>query len=616
MMKLNFPRILVLLCLMASIELLNAQQLITYPDIPGRAASDKYHCRVRQVGSNDWKEAFVLQTISKPEITLNGQNVSGYTKNLLNWSASWIAFEFSGNAVEVEISKVSGAPILKAMVRPVGDAGAASILNGKAYIVFNKPANVNIDIDGQMEDRYTGMGYTGPPVHTISLFANPIFVEPDTTKANVLSLNPGEAIPADRTTWDIIYFKPGIHHIGVPFQIKSNEVLYIPGNAVVHGTIHPPDAWGNNAAVNWTVYGSGTLSSEEIPRNTATKDNKPFTYQAAGVRLEGFVIADPAHHAFNMNSTNWDTTYKNVYKNLKILGWRINGDGINAFNNSEITNCFFRTQDDLFYYGGNGVRISNCVTWNDFNGAVLYVTKGSDVAGSSFFKNCKVIYHRAGWHYWNGGRVISFRDRKPGDIIKNVLIQNVLIEDPFPAFAPIFGFMNNPDSSANGVIFSNIIIENVSQEHPAVPGNLDPVYGKSRNTLRGLDNTRKFSNITFKNCYYNGKWLGSFEDGDFLKNNYNESISFVLDSVNHVVSLPTNDETKSFPFYFDRVSGKLFLSNTTLDTQKVQLFDTMGHILFTGTTNNNSIDLSSYVRGMYVVKLTSTGSSYILKVIK
>lgn len=541
-MKVNFFLFPAILCFLLPSGFLQAQKLITFPEIPGRDPSEHYLCRVRQVGSDQWKDAFVLQTVSKPEVRENDVNISGYKTNLLNWTASWISFEFSGTPVEVEISKVGGNPIIKAMVRPVGYASAATIIDGKAYVTFDKPANINVDIDGQMEDKYTGMGYSGPPVHTISIFANPVFQEPDTTSERVYALNPGETIPADRNTWDTIYFKPGVHHIGTPFEIRTNEVLYIPGNAVVHGTIHPPDAWGNSAAHDWTVYGSGALSGEEVPRAPGQKFNKPFTYQAYKTHLEGFVVVDPAHHTFNMNCTQQDPKYANVYKNLKILGWRINGDAINAFVNSVITDCFFRTQDDLFYYGGNNVKISNCVTWSDYNGAVLYVTKGSDVMGSSFFRDIKVIYHRAGWHYWEGGRVISFRDRKPGNTIKNVLIQNVLVEDPFPAFPPFYGKMLNPDNSVAPIDYENIIIENVRQEHPAVSSSGDSNFGKPRNTMLGLDETRKFSNITFKNCYYNGKWLGSFQDGNFLVNQFVENITFLLDSVKHQIFVDANNE--------------------------------------------------------------------------
>ena len=198
MSKLN--QLLALLSLMLFADFLHAQRLLTFPDIPGRTPSDKYHCRVRKVGSTEWQNAFVLQTTSKPEIKdASGANLTGYKNNLLNWTSSWIAFEFSGIPIEVEISKAGGAPITKAMVRPVGHASVATITEGKVYITFDKPANVNVDIDGQMEDRYTGMGYSGPPVHTISLFANPIFRVPNLSNPKVFALNPKETIPSDRS---------------------------------------------------------------------------------------------------------------------------------------------------------------------------------------------------------------------------------------------------------------------------------------------------------------------------------------------------------------------------------------------------------------------------------
>jgi len=162
---------------------------------------------------------------------------------------------------------------------------------------------VNVDIDGQMEDTYTGMDYSGPKIHTISLFGNPAYKEPSTTNPRVISLNPGETIPlGTSTTWDTICFKPGVHDIGTPYTIHSNKVLYIPGNAIVHGTIHPKNAWGNDASKNWSVYGSGAISGENnLWTGDENKNVKTFTYQAEAARMEGFVVMDPANHTFNMN---------------------------------------------------------------------------------------------------------------------------------------------------------------------------------------------------------------------------------------------------------------------------------------------------------------------------
>lgn len=672
--------------MLLSCEFLQAQKLVTFPDIPGRTPSDKYTCRVRQVGSEVWKSAFVIQTKCKNNPKDNSPATgpdNGYFKILDGWSASFIAFEFSGTSVEVEISKVGGAAISKAMVRPVGHASAAIIANGKACIVFDKPANVNVDIDGQMEDTYTGMDYSGPKIHTISLFGNPVYKEPNPTNPRVITLNPGETIPpGTNTNWDTIYFKPGVHNIGTPYTIYSNKVLYIPGNAIVHGTIHPKDAWGNDASKNWSVYGSGAISGENITwTGDENKNAKTFTYQAEAARMEGFVVLDPANHTFNMNQTGPEASV-NVYKNIKVFGWRKNSDGINAFRNSIISDCFFRVQDDVFYYGGDNVKISNCVTWNDANGAVVYVTKGATSMDMSYFKDIKVIYHRAYWHYWEGGRVISFRDRKPGNTIKNVQIRNVLIEDPKSAFPPFYLKMANPENSSASINYDIIIIENVRQEYPAVT-----ISGKeaTRNTMLGLDDARKFSNITFKNCYYNKKWLGSFQDGNFLVNKYVENISFLLDSISYQISLTKNNEaggtvsgggtyshgypatiaanptsgntftgwmvgdliilaTPQYTFtvvkdleikaifslsthianvldipisiYPNPATDKLYFDFTKQNINKIQFFDVTGKVVYTNkeVDQNESIDLSGFVSGIYIVQVHTTRDVFTSKI--
>ena len=83
---------LFIVMVIATVVSVHGQFLTTFPNIPGRTPSDKYVCRVRVVGTNSGKDAFVLQTISKSEITVNGSNISGYKNSLLNWTASWIAF--------------------------------------------------------------------------------------------------------------------------------------------------------------------------------------------------------------------------------------------------------------------------------------------------------------------------------------------------------------------------------------------------------------------------------------------------------------------------------------------------------------------------------------------
>lgn len=497
---------------------ISAQQLITYANIPGRTASDQYICKVKFEKEKDtkWRNAFVLQTRAK-EKAEDPENA--YYDVLRGFTASWITFEsdFNGNHVIVEISKKDGSPITKAMLRPEGDSSPALIKNGKAYVTFTKPANVNVDINGQLEDNYTGHGYNGPRVHTISLFANPIFEKPDVKNPSVKVLQPNEDITKIDNSWKSLVFAPGVHEIGLSYKLKSDQTVFIPGDAIVKGTMHPENKWGNETTKNFKIYGSGTFSSEHIVRHPDDDDNKavkPFTYQAEGAHLEGFVVVDPAFHTFNMGHTG-DAKNINIYKNLKILAWRKNSDGVNAFRNSEVSECFFRVQDDAFYLGAENVNQHHNTVWTDANGAVLFLQNVKD-GSTCKFNDVKVIYQRSQWHWWHGGRIVSFRSLRPGNSLANIHVKNILVEDPLPAFPPFYGRIEAKGNSNEEVILKNIVFENIHQKHDGVSTENDKTKGKPRNTLTGLDENRKIENIIFKNCSFLGKPLTNFEDGNFL----------------------------------------------------------------------------------------------------
>jgi hypothetical protein len=105
---------LILLILLFS-SVLEAQQLKVYSAIPGRSASDKYVCKVKQVSDASWQDAFVIQTKSlyNPSDPNNLGPDNGFFKELVGWSHSYIAFEFENTTVEVEIAKKDGSPITK-----------------------------------------------------------------------------------------------------------------------------------------------------------------------------------------------------------------------------------------------------------------------------------------------------------------------------------------------------------------------------------------------------------------------------------------------------------------------------------------------------------------------
>ena len=122
-------------------------------------------------------------------------------------------------------------------------------MGGKAYCVVHKQALFTIDIDGQMDEQVqmsnksgqihnldeqdTGKlpkpsrsgnpNYDGPPIHTLTIFANPfIDDEPDIFDEGVLAIEPGEEVPTEGD-WHTLYFMPGLHNVGLDFRIHSNR---------------------------------------------------------------------------------------------------------------------------------------------------------------------------------------------------------------------------------------------------------------------------------------------------------------------------------------------------------------------------------------------------------
>ena len=65
------------------------------------------------------------------------------------------------------------------------------MIDGKAYVSLDHPALFTVDIDGQMDQQDTGRidmkgwgdksFYQGPPIHTLTIFANP-FIEDKPSK--------------------------------------------------------------------------------------------------------------------------------------------------------------------------------------------------------------------------------------------------------------------------------------------------------------------------------------------------------------------------------------------------------------------------------------------------
>ncbi|WP_206294403.1 glycoside hydrolase family protein [Humisphaera borealis] len=477
--------------------------LVVYPPVPGLAASGHYKVRIRPVRpGGEWQTAFAWETACKAV----DKKTDAYFDTLAGWTHAYVNFETSG-AVEVEIARTDGAPIRSAAVHPKRKASACEVRDGRAFVLLDQPCLVAVDIDGQMDAQDTGKGYKGPPIHTISLFANPPLAgKPKPTDPGVLAVKPGEVPPSDGP-WTTLYFLPGVHDVGLAFPLRANRQYYIPGDAMVYGTFSNTK-WGDGHHIR--IFGLGTLSGarlkhpEYVEPPVPEKDHGRYRpielIGTTDTRVEGITIADSATHSLMLVSP-FKAGHPNEVRWTKIFTWRANGDGINPFGNTLIEDCFIRTQDDSLYVNGLGIR--RTVLWNDANGSSFVLSALPQLTDRQLVvEDCDVIYSRAKWHHWSGGRVFNMRGEGGRAAGAGVVFRNINVEDPRPTLQQFFICMTMPKPySKNGEKraagdLSGILFQNISIAAPSVLGEPQILWGQP---------DARIGNLTFENLTLAGK---------------------------------------------------------------------------------------------------------------
>jgi hypothetical protein len=476
-----------------------AESVVVYPHVPGLSPSAHYAVRVRAAGAGSaWQTAFAWESKCKGV----EKGTDAYFTHLANWTHTYVNFETTGR-VEVEIARVGGEPIRTATIHPQRLNSKVVTRQGKAYVSLAEPGLITVDIDGQMDEQDTGKGYRGPPLHTISLFANPpLKNKPRPDDPGVRTVQPGESPPREGT-WTTLYFLPGVHDVGLAFELQGNRNYYIPGDAIVYGTL-ANTTWGEGRNVR--IFGHGTLSGARLKHpkyaTPVIAEDRYHSYRpievlgAKNVVVEGITIDDAAYHAL-MLVHPYQEEEANVVTWTKIITWRANGDGINPFGNTLIEDCFLRTQDDSLYVNGRGIR--RVVLWNDANGSSFVLSSIAQVRGRTLVvEDCDVIYSRATWHHWSGGRVFNMRGEGAGAGGDGVVFRNIRIEDPRPTLQQFFlcnsvgpPYAKQPEQRGAGDI-SGVVFQNISIAAPSVLGEPQLLLGQANAKIRGLI----FENLT------------------------------------------------------------------------------------------------------------------------
>ena len=377
-------------------------------DVPGRAASVHYAMEAQPAsGEGAWQPVFVMESTAK------NASSQGYFDHINGFTSSWASVMLSprnSGGVRVRVTRIVGPPIFRAAVYPArsGATVAAITVKGAVEVLVPRAARFTLTVDGGLDDVDTGPNYKGPPIHTFSCFINPPLATP--SGAGVLTIAAGKPIPPqlpEGTT--ALVFGPGEHHMQPVLPSKwaiwtlpDSVRVHVPMSAVLYFALQ------SQLANNITVQGYGSISGEEMLRcpggspdqgpddhglgsEGGNRDSKTCTNNSPqGLSLKDFAVKQasisgitfidfPNHHVIagatnKPCGTEGDTL--SVIENVKVMGWRANGDGIHVFGHWLVKDVFLRTQDDSLYLQAGGPTTCPTVfegvtTWNDANGAAF-----------------------------------------------------------------------------------------------------------------------------------------------------------------------------------------------------------------------------------------------------
>ncbi|MEN8249297.1 MAG: glycosyl hydrolase family 28 protein, partial [Bacteroidota bacterium] len=352
----------------------------------------------------------------------------------------------------------------------------------------------------------------------------------------------------DSTAANVHYFGPGIHKIGEDgrgvLNVNSNETVYIAGGAIVYGHI---DMRRPNYArtSNVTIRGRGILSGD---METGHAYNHPDHYHtpplitvyiAANTKIEGIIL----HNTVTFN-VHIHFSKSIEVKDLKIMSWAINSDGIDPQCSSDvlIDNCFVRNYDDgsaitLNWFEGNNIldpdnpsnniigniTIQNSIYWSDQGRSILIgpamaSTVANQVLENITVRNIDILYVEnytsANTEWAKGAIAINCGDNAT---VRNVLYEDIRIDKVGDATNLItLNMVQTPYSASEGKRIENIQFNNITlnSDH-SLP-----------NYIHGIDATRMVSGVTFTDLQINGTYIKNAAEGNFDINSYAENITF------------------------------------------------------------------------------------------
>ncbi len=398
-------------------------------------------------------------------------------------NAAFTTFDMQGT---VEVVVTCPAPVSAARILPSSLKIAPRIEGHRVTITMTEPRPLTLEVNGDW-------------VHSLHILANP-----------------PEQDPPRQDDPDVIYFGPGIHEV-THLEVGTGKTLYVAGGAVVRGVIGPDEPFRISSysglktysptfhlqGTNITVRGRGIIDGSRC----TTHARNLMLVQGSDIRLEGVLFRD---------SSTWNIPIRRcdrvTVRQVKILGYRANSDGIDICNSRDVTveDCFIRTLDDLIVVktdrgAGEAQRIvaRNCVLWNEVAHALSVGAELRENVDDVLFTDCDVIHDK--------GREWTLRVYHCDSArISNIRFENLRIEESSRLISlwidKAVWTRDEQRGHIDGVIFRDI----------AAPA-------AARIELKGFDAQHAIENVLFHNVTIGGRPV---IDSDVLVNDFVRDVTY------------------------------------------------------------------------------------------
>ncbi len=289
-------------------------------------------------------------------------------------TASFAGFDADGPA---RVTVTCAEPVRSVRLLPSSLKIVPAVDGRKVEFVIPRPRPVTLEVNGDW-------------VGSLHVFAN--LLETDVPK---------------RGDPKVIYFGPGIHEVR-RLVVGDGQTVYVAGGAVVRCVVGPdePSSISSYSGLrNYapaielrgkkiSVRGRGIIDSSACPTHAC----HPLLVRGEDITIEGVILRDSSTWTIPIRESD-----RVAVRNVKLLGYRANSDGIDICNSRDVTveDCFIRTLDDLIVVksdrGAGPVRriaARRCVLWNEVAHALSVGAEIREAVDGVVFEDCDVIHDK------------------------------------------------------------------------------------------------------------------------------------------------------------------------------------------------------------------------------